>query len=93
MGRSGLQWSDITGPNRDPLCAMGTVMIIMGVEWIVFLIFSLYLDQVRKQGETEKHDMCLQNLPLCASLPTCVESSTRGVYIPIALNFLVLPHS
>jgi hypothetical protein len=48
MNRGGLGWSDITGQTRDPMCAMGTVLLIMGLEWIVFLIFSLYLDQARE---------------------------------------------
>ena len=48
MGRGGLRWSDVVGPERDPLCAMGTVLLIMGVEWFVFLIISLYMDQARE---------------------------------------------
>ncbi len=51
--RRGLQWSDIAGPNRDPLCAMGTVLLIMGIEWIFFLGISLYLDQVREGDKSD----------------------------------------
>jgi len=47
MGRSGMTWSDVSG---DPLCAMKTVMLVMGVECAVFLAVSLYLDQVLDSG-------------------------------------------
>ena len=41
-GTPGLQWSDLSS---DPMCGMGTVMVVMVIEWPVFLLFSLYLDQ------------------------------------------------
>ncbi len=43
LGTKGMQWSDI---RNDPMCAMGTVMGIMAIEWPIFLLIALYLDQV-----------------------------------------------
>jgi hypothetical protein len=44
LGTSGLRWSDLSG---DPRCAMGTVMAVLAIEWPIFLLIALYLDQVR----------------------------------------------
>jgi len=46
-GTPGLQWSDLSS---DPMCGMGTVMVVMVIEWPVFLLFALYLDQVLDSG-------------------------------------------
>jgi hypothetical protein len=43
LGTSGLQWSDISG---DPRCGMGTVLAVLVIEWPIFLLLALYLDQV-----------------------------------------------
>ncbi len=43
LGSKGLQWTDL---RDDPNCGMGTVLIIFVIEWPLFLLISLYLDQV-----------------------------------------------
>jgi hypothetical protein len=43
LGSKGLQWSSL---RDDPNCGMGTVLIIFVIEWPLFLLISLYLDQV-----------------------------------------------
>ena len=43
LGSKGLQWSDL---RDDPNCGMGAVLIIFVIEWPLFLLISLYLDQV-----------------------------------------------
>lgn len=50
LGTSGLQWSDISG---DPRCGMGTVLAVLVIEWPIFLLFALYLDQVFKNTFTK----------------------------------------
>ncbi len=43
LGSKGLQWSSL---RDDPNCGMGAVLIIFVIEWPIFLLISLYLDQV-----------------------------------------------
>ena len=45
--RTGLQWSDLT---NDPRCGMGTVMLVLVIEWPIFLLLAAYLDQVLDTG-------------------------------------------
>ena len=46
-GTPGLQWSDLSS---DPRCGMGTVMLVLVLEWPVFLALAAYLDQVLDTG-------------------------------------------
>lgn len=46
-GTPGLQWADLSS---DPRCGMGTVMLIMFIEWPIFLAIAAYLDQVLDTG-------------------------------------------
>ena len=46
-GTSGLQWSDL---ETDPQCGMGTVLIVLAVQWPCFLLMTGYLDQVLDTG-------------------------------------------
>jgi hypothetical protein len=42
MGTSGMKWANLS----DPLNRMRTVLIIMGVEWVILLLVAFYLDQI-----------------------------------------------
>lgn len=42
QGEKGMTWSNLNDSEND----MKTVLIILAVEWIVFLLLTLYLDQV-----------------------------------------------
>ena len=53
LGTSGLQWADVGG---DPRCGMGTVLAVLAVEWPIFLLIALYLDQVG--GAAQVHLGC-----------------------------------
>lgn len=46
-GTPGLQWSDLSS---DPRCGMGAVMVVLALEWPVFLAIAAYLDQVLDTG-------------------------------------------
>ena len=43
MGSNGLRWSDV---NTDQQCGMKYVLASMALEWPLFLLVSIYLDQV-----------------------------------------------
>jgi hypothetical protein len=43
----GLQWSDLS---NDPRCGMGTVLLVLVIEWPIFLLIAAYLDQVLDTG-------------------------------------------
>ena len=46
-GTPGLQWSDL---RTDPQCGMGTVLVVLAVQWPCFLVIAAYLDQVLDTG-------------------------------------------
>ena len=46
-GTPGLQWADLS---TDPRCGMGTVMVVLVLEWPVFLAIAAYLDAVLDTG-------------------------------------------
>lgn len=46
---AGMRWSDI-GPDGDPRNGMSVVLSFLAIEWPIFLIIALYLDQVIDSG-------------------------------------------
>jgi len=51
----GMTWSDISS---DPRSGMGAVLIILTIEWPIFLLVTLYLDQVIDSGHgVPKHPL------------------------------------
>ena len=52
-----MQWSNL----NDPKNGMKTVLIVLTVEWIVFMLLNLYLDQVVSDNGIRKHPLFFLN--------------------------------
>jgi len=58
QGSKGMQWSNL----KDEKNGMSDVMVILFVEWIVFLVLTLYLDQVVSSASgINKHPLFFLN--------------------------------
>uniref|UniRef100_A0A7S4NY30 ABC transporter domain-containing protein n=1 Tax=Guillardia theta TaxID=55529 RepID=A0A7S4NY30_GUITH len=54
-GGQGLTWSKMA---TDPRCGMPAVLAILAVEWVVFMLITIYLDQVLDSGHgVPKHPL------------------------------------